>query len=145
MGKEALSGDGDNDIDGPLATAGTSNELGPPKVKGGLKGGSSQWRERCGEESHAPNLSPTRTLEECSGLSEVTRQVINQQLREYHLKMTQHFNEKAEAKIAAIELEYQQHLCEIQRQCLTHSSQRMVRLGTRMKDLEGTPRAQTLV
>ena len=145
--KRCLNGDVDSDIDSPLAAVDTNNELHPPKVKGGLKGGSSLWRERCGEEVKvkAPNLSPTRTLEDCSGLSEAAKMIINQRLHEYHAKMTQHFNEKAESKVAAIELEYQLQLCEIQRKCQTRSSQRMVRLGTRMKDLEGTPRAQTLV
>lgn len=143
--KQCLSGDSESDIDSPLPTLNGNNEPNPPKVKGGLKGGSNQWRERCGEESHVPNLSPTRTLEQCNELSEATRQMINQRLHEYHVRMTQHFNEKAEAKVAAIELEYQHQLCEIQRQCQGRSSQRTMRMGTRVKDLEVTPRAHTLV
>ena len=132
--KQCLSGDSESDIDSPLPSL---NEPNPPKVKGGLKGGS-----RRDEESNVPNLSPTRTLGQCNGLSEVARQMINQQFHEYHVRMTQHFNQKAEAKVAAIELEYQHQLCEIQRQCRGHCSQRM---GTRVNNQEVTSHAQTLV
>ena len=113
----------------------------------GLKGGASGWREvGVGPGGVVPRLSPTRAEEEGEeGLTEESRRLIHSKMTEYRDKMTRHFREQSEARIAAMEVQYQGQMGELERLAEERASQRLVAMEKRLKDLESRLEVQTLV
>lgn len=74
-----------------------------------------------------------------------SQELIQQKVSEYHDHMLQHFKQKSEARIAAIEREYLSQMNEVQRRCEDTTSNNVVQIQSKIRDLEGGVEVQTLV
>ncbi len=74
-----------------------------------------------------------------------SQELIHQKASEYHDHMLQHYKEKSEARIAAIEQEYLSQMNEMQRRCQDTASDNVVQLQSKSRDIEGGVEVQTLV
>ena len=115
---------------------------GPPG-KPGLRGGARGWQEGGAE---SPRLSPMRVMEEEEEhLTEKAQQLIQSKMAEYRDKMMQYFKERSEARIVAMEAQYQTQMGEVERQAKERASHHLVAMEKRLKDLESRMDVQTLV
>ena len=113
----------------------------------GLKGGSpAALTHREEEQVMSPVMTFSEDEEEGDeSLTEDARQLIQLRIQEYRAKMTRHFTEKAEAKIAVIEEQYQKQMTEVKKKCEISNSEKFTLLESRIRELESAVRAQTLV
>ncbi len=120
-----------------------------PRPQGGLKGGARLWHEGGGNEyqTPGPRMSPVKGFceDEDESLTEESKALIQDRIREYREKMVHYFKEKSELRIASIERKYQVHMSEVERQCEEKASQKLGQLEDRIKDLEHMLETQTMV
>lgn len=113
-----------------------------PTCKPGLKGGASRWQEGG---AGSPRLSPMRAMEGEENLPGEARQLIQSKMAEYRDKMMIYFKERSEARMVAMEAEYQTQMSEVERQANQRASHHLVDMERRLKDLESRMDVQTLV
>ena len=117
----------------------------PNKPKEGLKGGARMWKEEEGGgtgEKSSPRLSPVNSFYEEEqdpsdvSLTEDSKLIIEQKIRDYRAKMMQYFKEKSEARVASIEQHYQRQMSEVERKYHDRAYEKVAHLQTRIKHLE---------
>ena len=125
----------------------------PVKTTECLKGGTKNWSDEKGQVNSEPSSDKDAydfDYEDMSGgtghsVHKDSHLLVQQKVKDYRERMLKHFREKSEAQIAAIEREYQSQINEVQRKCQYNATEKVVRLQSRIKDLENRLEVQTLV
>ena len=110
--------------------------------------GTRTWNEEEGNGARAnpslPTILPQIPIADGS-LSPVTKSVIRQRMEEQRANILKYFQQASEAKIAAIEHQYEVHMNAVEKQYQSEAVQQLSVLETRVKDLEKMLDVETLV
>ncbi len=113
------------------------NEL-PESLRGGDQSTTTK-QSKTQDDSNKPTENEFSDYEDMSAVCPVdedSQKLIQQKVSDYHDRMLQHFKEKSEAQIVAIEQEYQSQINEVQRKCEDNASEEVVQLKGRIKNIE---------
>ena len=114
----------------------------------GLMGGMRTWEEETGNGAQASPRLPVvqdSVVQEDGSLSPSAKSLIQQRVTEQRAKILHYFQQVSEAKIAAIERQYEAQMSEVEKRCQSQATEKMSVLETRVKDLEKMLDVETLV